>query len=145
MEAELDKIEDGELDWIQVLEDFYSPFLVDLEKAKVEMQNMKIEPVETDEICEKCGKKMVIRWGRFGKFIACPGFPECRNTKAISTGVKCPQENCGGFLVKRKSRRGGPFYGCSKYPTCTYLVNELPKTDEESGDGKAAVASNSPV
>lgn len=138
MEAELDKIEDGELEWEQVLKDFYAPFLVDLEKAKVEMQNMKIEPVETDQICEKCGKKMVIRWGRFGKFIACPGFPECRNTKAISTGVKCPQENCGGELVKRKSRRGGPFYGCSNYPTCTYLVNELPKTSDESGEGKAA-------
>jgi len=145
MEAELDKIEEGELEWVQVLKDFYPPFSVDLEKAKVEMQNMKIEPVETDQICEKCGKKMVIRWGRFGKFIACPGFPECRNTKAISTGVKCPQENCGGELVKRKSRRGGPFYGCSNYPTCTYLINQLPKTDEESGEGKAAVPSNPPA
>ncbi len=142
MEAELDKIEEGEIEWEQVLKDFYAPFLVDLEKAKVEMQNMKIEPVETDQICEKCGRKMVIRWGRFGKFIACPGFPECRNTKAISTGVKCPQENCGGELVKRKSRRGGPFYGCSNYPTCTYLVNELPKTGEESAEGKAASEGN---
>ncbi|MBI4394716.1 MAG: type I DNA topoisomerase [Candidatus Omnitrophica bacterium] len=87
MEEELDKIEEGELDWIKVLRDFYGPFESHLKQAKVKMKDIRQEPVPANEMCDKCGKPMMIKWGRFGKFIACSGFPQCRNTKPISTGV----------------------------------------------------------
>ncbi len=136
MEEELDRIEDGDMDWVQVLKDFYIPFHKSMEEAKLLMKDMKQELVETDQTCEKCGKPMVVRWGRFGKFIACSGFPECKNTKPVSTGVACPQPNCNGYLIKRKSKTGRPFYGCSNYPTCNYLVNKLPSAeDQNSKDG----------
>ncbi|MBI4387520.1 MAG: type I DNA topoisomerase [Candidatus Omnitrophica bacterium] len=132
MEEELDKIEEGELDWVRVLKDFYEPFQKSVADAKLQMKDVKQEITETGQVCEKCGKPMVIRWGRFGKFIACSGFPECKNTKPISTGVACPQPGCNGSLIKRKSKRGRPFYGCSNYPTCTYISNQLPKTETET-------------
>lgn len=136
MEEDLDKIEDGDVNWIEVLKEFYSPFSKSVEQAKFEMKDMKQELIETGQTCEKCGKPMVIRWGRFGKFVACTGYPECKNTKPISTGLPCQQPGCSGTLVKRKSRMGRFFYGCSNYPTCTFITNKLPKT-EEAGDGSA--------
>ena len=138
MEEELDKIEEGEMNWVQVLGDFYKPFEEHLAEAKVHMKSVRQEAVPANENCDKCGKPMLIKWGRFGKFVACSGFPACRNTKPLSTGVNCPKENCGGYLVLRKGKGGRKFYGCSRYPACDYLVNKLP------GDGSSVTEERPP-
>jgi DNA topoisomerase I len=130
MENELDKIEDGGEDWKKVLRDFYGPFSATVEEAKNKMSNVKKEVESTDEICSLCGRPMVIKWGRRGRFISCSGFPECRNSKSISTGVKCPEPGCDGELVARKSRRGA-FYGCTNFPGCTHTSRKLPGKDDE--------------
>lgn len=127
MEEELDKIEEGELEWSRVLSDFYTPFSQYLADAKVKMRNVRREAVPTDKVCDVCGKPMVIRWGRFGQFLACSGFPQCRYTKSIPTGFRCPQPGCNGDLVKRRAKKGKSFYGCSNYPKCTYITRRLPK------------------
>jgi DNA topoisomerase-1 len=168
MEERLDQVEDGQFDWVKLLDGFYGPFKKDLEKAKVEMRDIKREEKATDQVCEKCGKPMVIKWGRNGHFLACSGYPDCRNTKEftqnadgsltivattrpsdqicptcgspmvikrgrfgeflacsrypdckttspISLGVDCPKEGCGGYLTEKRSRRGKVFFGCSNY------------------------------
>jgi len=168
MEERLDLVEEGTADWVRLLHDFYQPFKIDLEKAKVEMRNLKREEQPTEEVCEKCGKGMVIKWGRNGHFLACSGYPDCRNTKEytrnadgslkvmpttrpsdqicptcqspmvirrgrfgeflacsrypeckttspISLGVNCPRPGCGGYLTEKRSRRGKVFFGCSNY------------------------------
>ena len=168
MEERLDLVEEGNGDWIQLLRDFYEPFARDLVRAKVEMRDLKREEEPTEEVCEKCGKPMVIKWGRNGYFLACSGYPECRNTKEytrnpdgtltvlpttrpsdqicptcgspmvvrrgrfgefiacsrypeckttspVSLGVDCPKPGCGGYLTEKRSRRGKVFYGCSNY------------------------------
>lgn len=135
MEEELDDIEERKRDKVSVLRDFYGPFMKALEKATEDMRNVKREIVETDEVCEQCGRKMVIKWSRRGRFLSCSGYPECKNAKSITTGIKCPQPDCGGELVERRSRRG-LFYGCSKYPKCTYIANKLP--EENSNDASSA-------
>ena len=124
MEEELDQVEEGNLNWVQVLEDFYNPFKKKLAFAQ---KNLKKEVIETDQSCDKCGRPMVIKWSRTGKFLSCSGFPECRFAKSISSGVKCPNDNCGGDLILRRSRRGMRFYGCSNYPKCTFISKTLPK------------------
>ncbi len=178
MEGELDEIEDGERGWVEAVRDFYTPFEKDLKKAHVEMKNVKKETTLTDIICEKCGKRMVIKWGRNGKFLACSGYPECKNTKEfvqadtgkiriveaekteescpecgrpmvikkgrygrflacsdyprckttkpVSTGVSCPKEGCGGYLIEKGTKRGKVFYACSKYPACNYALWDKP-------------------
>ncbi|MDA0733268.1 MAG: type I DNA topoisomerase [Chloroflexi bacterium] len=126
MEDELDEVSQGEREWVPMLREFYGPFEKALESAQENMPNVKFDE-ETDEICETCGKPMVIKAGRFGKFIACTGFPECRTTKPIlkRIGIACPK--CGGDIVERRSRgRRRPFYGCSKYPECDLILNKLP-------------------
>lgn len=128
MEDELDGIEEGEADWITVLKSFYSPFMHAVEKAKLEMKDVKKEISATDEICGMCGKPMIIKWGRRGKFLSCSDYPTCKNAKSITTGVKCPN-GCGGELVARRSRRG-PFFGCTKYPKCTFTARKLPETQK---------------
>ena len=168
MEEQLDEVEEGAADWIKLLRDFYVPFERDLTRAKVEMRDIKREEEPTEEVCEKCGKPMVIKWGRNGHFLACSGYPECRNTKEysrnpdgtltvlpttrpsdqtcptcsspmvvrrgrfgeflacsrypdckttspISLGVVCPKPNCGGYLTEKRSKRGKVFFGCSNY------------------------------
>jgi len=168
MEERLDLVEDGQFDWVKLLDGFYGPFKKDLEKAKIEMRDIKREEKATDQVCEKCGKPMVIKWGRNGHFLACSGYPDCRNTKEftqnadgsltivattrpsdqvcptcgspmlikrgrfgeflacsrypdckttspISLGVDCPKEGCGGYLTEKRSRRGKVFFGCSNY------------------------------
>ena len=132
MEEDLDKIEEGSMGWVAVLKEFYTPFKEQLETAEEKMKNVKREAVVTDHVCEKCGKAMVEKWGRFGKFLACSGFPNCRNTAPMPTGIACPQEGCTGFLVKRQSRNRRTFYGCSNYPQCTYVTNRLPKANKET-------------
>ena len=126
MEDELDEVSQGDREWVPMLREFYGPFEEALNTAQENMPRVRIEE-ETDEICETCGKPMVIKTGRFGKFIACTGFPDCRTTKRIlnKVGVACPQ--CGGDIVERKSRgRRRPFYGCSKYPECELILNQRP-------------------
>ncbi|MDD5155242.1 MAG: DNA topoisomerase, partial [Candidatus Omnitrophica bacterium] len=124
MEDSLDEIEEGSLNKTKVLADFYQPFKENLDFAQ---KNIKKEVVATGEVCDKCGKPMIIKWGRKGKFLSCSGFPQCRNSKSITTGVKCPEKECGGELVQRRSKRGF-FYGCSNFPKCRFTSKELPQT-----------------
>jgi len=126
MEDELDEVSQGEREWVPMLREFYGPFEKALVTAQENMPNVKFDE-ETDEICETCGKPMVIKAGRFGKFIACTGFPDCRTTKPIlkRIGIACPK--CAGDIVERRSRgRRHPFYGCSKYPECDLILNKRP-------------------
>lgn len=126
MEDQLDAVEEGRLPWVKVIDDFYQPFSVALSAAEQEIEKIVIKPEESGELCEKCGKPMVYRMGRYGRFLACSGFPDCRNTKAIvnATNVKCLA--CGGNIVQRKSRTGRVFYGCDNYPECGYISWDLP-------------------
>jgi DNA topoisomerase-1 len=186
MEADLDHVEEGTADWRKLLGDFYSPFKVDLEKAKTDMRDVKREEIATDFVCEKCGRKMIIRWGRNGSFLACPGFnagegeekcrntkeivknldgtydivppqttdelcdvcgagmtvkrgrfgtflacstyPDCKGTKPMSLGVRCPLPGCGGYVAEKRSRRGKPFYGCSNWAKkgCEFVAWDKP-------------------
>ena len=128
MENELDGIEEGKAKWRSVLQEFYGSFIKDLEEAKKLMGSVKRKSEETDQVCEKCGRPMVIKWGRRGRFLSCSGFPACKNAKSITSGVKCPVEGCDGELVERKSKRG-TFYGCTNYPRCTYTSRDLPRQD----------------
>lgn len=133
MEEELDEIEEGKVEWTQALKDFYEPFSKWLSKAQVEMKDVKKDVEELDEVCEKCGRKMIIKWGRRGRFKSCSGFPECKNAKPlVTTGIKCPESGCDGELVERRSRRGA-FYGCSRFPTCRHVENKprAPAGDKE--------------
>jgi DNA topoisomerase-1 len=127
MEEELDEVEEGRLGKIKVLQDFYAPFKTSLEYAQA---NIKKEVIVSDQICDKCGKSMIVKWGRKGKFLSCSGFPACKNAKSITSGVKCPEPGCGGELIERRSRRGF-FYGCSKFPTCRYTSRALPQSNDE--------------
>ncbi len=129
MEKQLDEVEEGKVNWVSVVSDFYTPFEKDLENAKESIQKIQLKDEESDVICEKCGRRMVIKMGRYGKFLACPGFPECRNAKPIlhDTGVKCPK--CGGRIVAKKSQKGKKYYACEKAPECDfYLWDEPIKT-----------------
>ncbi|MCK4519326.1 MAG: topoisomerase DNA-binding C4 zinc finger domain-containing protein, partial [Candidatus Omnitrophica bacterium] len=127
MEEELDRVEQGALGWQELLKGFYEPFAKELEAAKIKMRDVKKEVIMTDKVCEKCGKPMVIKWSKYGKFLSCSGFPECKNAKSIDTGIKCPNEGCDGMLVMRRSKRGRVFYGCTKYPECNFITNKLPE------------------
>ncbi|MCX5710002.1 MAG: type I DNA topoisomerase [Candidatus Omnitrophica bacterium] len=129
MEEELDDVEEGRLSRLKVLKDFYAPFKESLDYAQA---NIKKEVVTTDQICDKCGKPMIIKWGRRGKFLSCSDFPTCKNSKSITTGVKCPNEGCGGELIERRSKRGF-FYGCSNFPKCTFTSRTLPETTKDNG------------
>lgn len=180
MEQELDEIEEGEKDWVSTVREFYDPFMKDLGTASDQMEGLKGKEEPTDIPCEKCGRRMVIKWGRHGHFLACPGYPECKNTKeftrtdeggirivekalettdekcekcgspmvvkrgrfgkflacsdypackttkALSLGVKCPEAGCGGDLVQKRSRKGRAFYSCSRYPECKFALWDRP-------------------
>jgi DNA topoisomerase-1 len=178
LEDKLDKIEGGQHNWVETLQNFYDPFVVDLQRAAETMRDVKKEFEETDEVCDKCGKIMIIRWGRFGRFMACSGFPDCKNTRELPaakangeeakpaptvdvkcdvcgkpmalkrgrfgeflacTGfpeckstkpaaveMDCPLDGCGGQIVQRRSKRGRSFYGCTNYPTCTFSAWQRP-------------------
>ena len=177
MEEQLDDIEAGKLEWVDALKSFYTPFKADLEKAEEKMKDFKAEVEETDEVCEKCDQPMIIKWGRFGKFMACTGYPECKNTKdlggkgdsedgakddevegncdkcesplimkrgrfgkfiacsnypeckftkPIGLGISCPEEACEGEIAARRSKKGRTFYGCTKYPDCKFTSWDKP-------------------
>jgi len=130
MEDRLDSIEEGETNWTKILSEFYGPFQRELEIADKEIGQIEVMDEETDELCENCGRNLVIKSGRFGKFLACPGFPECRFTKPIlkEIGIKCPQCE-DGKIVTRLSKRGRRFYGCSQFPKCNFV-----SWDEPSGE-----------
>jgi len=125
MEDELDKIANENKDWATVVQDFYIPFENSLKNAALLMEKVKFEEL-TDEICPKCEKPLVIKFGRYGKFVACSGYPECKYTKPflVKIGVKCPQ--CGGEIVERLSKKKRTFYGCSNYPNCKFAINLKP-------------------
>ena len=180
MEAELDEIEEGEKDWVTTVKEFYEPFAKDLEEAEDKMEGLKGKEEPTDVVCEKCGQNMVIKWGRHGHFLACPGYPNCKNTKPftkdesgtihivekpvettdekcekcgnpmvvkrgrfggflacsnypeckttkpLTIGIHCPVKECGGDLVQKRTRKGRPFYSCSRYPKCTFALWNRP-------------------
>ena len=127
MEEDLDRIAQGDAQWVPILSEFHGPFQKALEEAMEKMPRVRIEE-PTDEICPECGKPLVIRRGRFGPFMACSGFPECRHTKPIvkETGVKCPKCEDGHLVERRGRKKGRVFYGCSNYPTCDFAVNRKP-------------------
>ena len=128
MEAQLDQVEEGKLPWKKVLADFYTGFHKDMEEAEEALKDtrLKVPEEETEEICELCGRKMVIKYGRFGRFLACPGFPECKNAKPIVERMpgRCPK--CGAGLLKRKSKRGFAYYGCERGAECGFMTWEVP-------------------
>lgn len=178
MENQLDQIEEGKLERLATLQEFYNPFKEALENARKQMKNVKGEEIPTDIICDKCGSPMVIKWGRkgqfiacsnypkckntsnftsdengkitqaetektditcdkcgkpmvfkegrFGRFLGCSGYPECKNTAAISLGVKCPEKDCGGNLTEKRTRKGKAFFGCSNYPKCKFATWDRP-------------------
>jgi DNA topoisomerase-1 len=187
MEAELDHVEDGKREWRDLLKNFYGPFARTVEKAGRDMENVKGREEPTDVVCEQCGKRMNIRWGRNGFFLACSGYPECRNTKEferkpdgsvvvakdektgdacpecgadlvvkkgrygrfiactnypdcrhtrpVGTGVACTRANCSGELVEKRSKKGRTFYGCDRFPECDFALwdRPIPKECPECG------------
>jgi DNA topoisomerase-1 len=132
VENELDAVQRGDEDWVDTLHRFYDDFDKTVQKAKKEMDGVKIrlKEDETDVICEKCGRNMVVKVGRYGKFLACPGYPECKNVKKLvnETGAECPK--CGGKIIERKSKRGRVFYGCSEYPKCDFVSWDPPSKEK---------------
>jgi DNA topoisomerase-1 len=126
MEEKLDMVEEGKIAWRKILEDFYDPFKKYLDYADESLEKVEVQDEVSDVICENCGSNMVIKTGRYGKFLACPNFPECKNTKPIveEIDVKCPK--CGSAIVMRKSKRGRKFYGCVQYPNCDFVSWDLP-------------------
>jgi DNA topoisomerase-1 len=125
MEEQLDQIAQGKYEWIAALQEFYPPFQGMLDKAWTNLQKVNMTQA-SEETCPKCGRPMVIKVGRFGKFLACSGYPDCKTTMPylVKTGISCPQ--CGGDLVKRISKKKRVFYGCSKFPKCQFTVNRKP-------------------
>ncbi|HEY2475273.1 MAG TPA: type I DNA topoisomerase [Candidatus Cybelea sp.] len=121
MEGDLDKVAEGHEDWVALLRRFYGPFESELEEAEKKLPRLELRDEPTDEICPNCGRPMVIKTGRFGRFISCTGYPECKTAKPIvkETGVPCPK--CGGAIVERRSKKGRTFYGCANYPNCDFL------------------------
>lgn len=138
METNLDDVGCGQADYIKMLDEFYSDFEKTLDKAKTDMKNVKIQLEEdtTDIPCDKCGRMMVIKTGRYGRFLACPGYPECKNAKPliVNTGAKCPE--CGGEIIERKSKKGHVFYGCGNWPKCNFMSWDAPAEENCPKCGK---------
>lgn len=121
MEEKLDLVAEGGTDWVEVIKEFYRPFAADLTKAEQTIERVKLEDEVSEVKCELCGRRMVYKTGRYGRFLACPGYPECRNVKSIliEVGVPCPL--CGGKVVERRTKKGRKFFGCNNYPKCTFI------------------------
>ena len=128
MEDELDEIAQKSRNWVSVVSDFYTPFEKDLENAFQRAERVQLTEQVTDEICPKCSKPLVVKIGRYGKFLACSGYPDCKYTQPfrIKTGAKCPVPECGGDLVEKTTKKKRTFYGCSNYPDCDFAINFKP-------------------
>ena len=135
LESLLDSVSVGDTQWKTIVENFYPDLSTAVEKAREEVSKVDIKEEETDVVCDKCGRKMVLKYGPHGKFLACPGFPECKNTKPYVeyAGFLCP--TCGAECVKKRSKKGRIFYSCSRYPECEYMTWQKPK-DAVSGEKK---------
>ena len=131
MEDDLDDVESGEQDWVDTMERFYGGFAKTLEKAEkaLDGERIQVPEAESDVTCDLCGRKMVIKSGRFGKFLACPGYPDCKSTKPIIETTKgiCPK--CGGAIVAKKSKNNRKFFGCANYPKCDFVTWSEPVAD----------------
>lgn len=130
MEGLLDRVEEGAVEWKSVIRNFYPDLEEAVETAEKELETVKIEDEVTDVICEECGRNMVIKYGPHGKFLACPGFPECRNTKPYleKVGVPCPK--CGKDIVIRKTKKGRKYYGCEDNPNCDFMSWQKPSKEK---------------
>jgi DNA topoisomerase-1 len=129
VEDKLDDIAEGERPWVDVLREFYDPFTTALQAAEEQMERVRVEPKVTDEVCPNCGKPMLLRSGRYGEFLGCSGYPECKTIlkpKEAETGVACPVSGCEGQITEKRSRRGKIFYGCNKYPACSFAMWDKP-------------------
>lgn len=127
MEEKLDRIEEGEADWVEVLREFYGPFRQVLARAEQEILPQEVAPEKSEETCPACGQQLIVKTGRYGPFLACPGYPGCQYTRGspqAETGARCPK--CGRALVMRRTRRGRKFYGCSGYPACDFVTWDRP-------------------
>ena len=132
IETRFDRIAEGEEKWKNIIREFYGPFIKEVEKVEEELEHVKLEDEVSDVVCEKCGRLMVYKYGRYGKFLACPGFPECRNTKAIVETIDVPCPNCGGVVQVKKTKRGRKFYVCENNPDkCNYISWNKPKVGEK--------------
>ncbi|MBR4768108.1 MAG: topoisomerase DNA-binding C4 zinc finger domain-containing protein, partial [Lachnospiraceae bacterium] len=127
MEAKLDEVAEGTLDYRRMMADFYPAFEKEVKSAEAELEKVRVADEKSGEICERCGREMVIKYGPHGKFLACPGFPECRNTRPLleKTGIACPK--CGKELVVRRTRKGRRYYGCIDAPACDFMSWTKPK------------------
>ena len=137
MEEKLDKVEEGTQNWVQLLRDFYGPFAASLEKADAAIGKVSLQDEVSDVPCDKCGRMMVYKMGRFGKFLACPGFPECRNAKPIVNDIGVPCPKCGGKILERRSKKGRIFYACEA-EKCDVILWDMPT-------GKLCDACGSPM
>ena len=126
MEDNLDHVEEGDMSWQSVVDEFYQPFSKSLAHAQEAMEKIEVKDEVSDVTCEKCGAKMVYKIGRFGKFLACPNYPQCKNTRPIVQELEVPCPKCGSKLVVRRSKRGRTFYGCEKYPECDFVSWNMP-------------------
>lgn len=124
LEEDLDRVEEGQEDWVRLLRAFYGPFAEVLHKAEQNIEEVEIAPEEIGEPCPRCGQPLVKRRGRFGEFIACSGYPACSYTRPVGIGVRCPLD--GGEIVERRTRKGRMFYGCANYPACTFTSWDRP-------------------
>ena len=132
IEEEFDEIAEGKENWKEVISEFYGPFEENVERVEKELEHVQLVEEVSDVPCEKCGRMMVIKYGRYGKFLACPGFPECRNAKPIIETIDVPCPVCGGTVQVKKSRRGRKFYVCENNPeSCQYISWNIPKVGEK--------------
>ena len=130
MESELDKVEEGKEEWKKVIRDFYPHFGKELANAMEKLEKIEIKDEETDVVCEKCGRNMVIKFGRYGKFLACPGYPECNNAKPYFEAVDAECPKCGGRILKKKSKKGRVYYGCEHNPECDFVSWDMPAKEK---------------
>ena len=132
VETRFDKIAEGNEKWKDVIREFYGPFIKEVEKVEKELEHVQLVDEESDVVCELCGRKMVYRYGRFGKFLACPGYPECKNVKSIINYIDVPCPVCGAKVIEKKTKRGKKFYVCENGPdNCNYISWNKPKVGEK--------------
>ena len=139
MESLLDSVERGKMDWKDIIRDFYPNLDAEVKEAEEKLEKIHIADEESDEICDQCGRRMVVKYGPYGKFLACPGFPDCRNTKSYmeKIGIPCPE--CGKELVLKRTKKGRIYYGCEGYPDCEFMSWNKPLKEKCPECGKYMV------